>query len=152
MTEVGAHLVDSVIPAVPIRQFVLTVPPSLRQLLAWSAEFRRWALNAFMRALEKHYVAQAVAEGLVKPRFAAISVMQRFDGALKPFPHWHVLAADGVWHETQAGLRFWPAGQLYTFQTEALLADIHSAGPVRGPARGHRRDRRHRGHRDPWTA
>ena len=124
MVEVAAHLVDSVIPAVPIRQFVLTVPPELRQLLAWSAEFRRWALGAFMRAIEKHYVGQARAEGLVKPRFAAISVMQRYDGALRVFPHWHVLAADGVWHETQAGLRFWPAPQLYTFQTEILLADI----------------------------
>jgi hypothetical protein len=73
----ASALVDSVVPAVRIRQFVLTLPPSLRQLLAWSAELRRWALNAFMRALEKHYVAQAVAEGLVKPRFAAISELHR---------------------------------------------------------------------------
>ena len=115
MCELGAHIVDSVIPAVPVRQFVLTFPANIRYVLAWNSEFRNWVLAAIMRALEKHYVDQAVAAGAVDPQFAAISVLQRFDGALRIFPHWHILAADGVWHRTvDGGLKFLPAPRLYT--------------------------------------
>ena len=54
MTELAAHLVDSVIPAAPIRQFVLTFPGHIRWVLAWNSEFRNWVLAAILRALEKH--------------------------------------------------------------------------------------------------
>ena len=96
MTELAAHIVDSVIPAVPVRQFVLTLPPHLRAVVAWNAELRDKVLRAFMRALEKHYVQQALAKGATEPKFAAISVLQRWDGALRVFPHWHVVAVDVI--------------------------------------------------------
>jgi len=35
MSEQAAHLVDEVLPRVPVRQWVLTVPHRLRYLLAW---------------------------------------------------------------------------------------------------------------------
>ena len=35
MTDRAAHLVGHVFPAVPIRQWILTMPPRLRYLLAW---------------------------------------------------------------------------------------------------------------------
>ena len=54
MTELAAHLVDSVIPAAPIRQFVLTFPGHIRWVLAWNSECRNWVLAAILRALEKH--------------------------------------------------------------------------------------------------
>ena len=86
--------------------------------------FRNWVLAAILRALEKHYVQQALAAGAVDPQFAAISVLQRFDGALRIFPHYHILAVDGVWHRTDAGLKFLPAPRLYTDLVADLLADI----------------------------
>ena len=89
MTELAAHIVDSVIPVVPVRQFVLTLPPNLRAVLAWNEELRGKVLRAFMRALEKHYVQQALAAGAVEPKFAAISVLQRWDGALRVQTHSH---------------------------------------------------------------
>ena len=106
MTELAAHIVDSVIPAVPVRQFVLTLPPDLRAIVAWNSELRGKVLTAFMRALEKHYVQQALAKGATEPKFAAISGLQRWDGAIRIFPHWHVLVADGAWHKTATGLKF----------------------------------------------
>ncbi|MSQ85072.1 MAG: hypothetical protein EXR77_19725 [Myxococcales bacterium] len=124
MTELGAHIVDSVIPAVPVRQYVLTFPAHIRYVLAWNSEFRNWVLAAIIRALEKHYVDQALAAGAVDPQFAAISVLQRFDGALRIFPHWHILAVDGVWHRTAESLIFLPAPRLYTELVADLLADI----------------------------
>ena len=36
MTEEAAHLVDQVIPPVPVRQWVVTFPHDLRFLLAWN--------------------------------------------------------------------------------------------------------------------
>ena len=124
MTELAAHIVDSVIPDVPVRQFVLTLPPHLRAVVAWNAELRGKVLRAFMRALEKHYVQQALAKGATEPKFAAISVLQRWDGALRVFPHWHVLVADGAWHKTATGLVFLRSLPMRTEQVEALLADI----------------------------
>jgi len=35
MTDRAAHLVDRVFPAVPVRQWVLTLPPRLRFLVVW---------------------------------------------------------------------------------------------------------------------
>ena len=123
MTELAAHIVDSVIPDVPVRQLVLTLPPDLRTVVAWNAELRGKVLTAFMRALEKHYVQQALAKGAVEPKFAAISVLQRWAGALRIFPHWHVLVADGAWHKTATGLKFLRSLPMRTDQVEALLAD-----------------------------
>ena len=80
MTELAAHLCDSVIGEVPVRQFVVTVPPNLRYLMAWNVELRGKVLSAIMRALQKHDVKQAEAQGAVKPQFGAVSVLQRWSG------------------------------------------------------------------------
>ena len=124
MTELAAHLCDSVIPVVPVRQYVLTVPGNLRYVLAWNHALRGKVLAAFMRALEKHYVRLAEDRGAQEPKFGAISVLQRWDGALRIFPHWHVLAADGVWHQTPNGLQFMAAEPLRDDQLQVLLADV----------------------------
>jgi hypothetical protein len=42
MSETAWHLVDSVIPEIPTRQWVLSVPPPLRFLMAYDSD----ALNA----------------------------------------------------------------------------------------------------------
>jgi len=41
MAERAAHLVDHVFPAVPVRQWVLTLPPRLRYRLAWDHDLCR---------------------------------------------------------------------------------------------------------------
>ncbi len=128
MTELGAHLCDSVIGEVPVRQFVVTVPANLRYLLAWNVELRGKVLAAIMRALQKHYVKQAEAQGAVKPQFGAVSVLQRFAGSLRVFPHWHILVADGAWARAEHGnadqMHFMTAPPLREEQLEALLVDV----------------------------
>jgi hypothetical protein len=124
MVEEGAHLVDHVFPRVPVRQFVLTLPFQLRYVLAWNHELRDAVLRAFMRALERHYRDDALARGGVDPKFAAVSVLQRFDGAVRTHVHWHVLAADGAWVSTADGSRrFERAPRLRQVDVEALLVD-----------------------------
>ena len=51
MADTAAHLVDRVIPEVPIRQWVLTLPYPLRYRCAWNASLTSNVLRAFLRAV-----------------------------------------------------------------------------------------------------
>ena len=55
MTERAAHLVDAVLPRVPVRQWVLTVPFRLRYRLAWDHGLSRAVLGVFARVLLDGY-------------------------------------------------------------------------------------------------
>jgi hypothetical protein len=105
MVELGAHICDSVIGEVPVRQFVVTLPPAYRYLLSWNTTLRSKVLKAVMTSLQRHYLAQGYDAGAKKPQFAALSVLQRFSGALRLWPHWHILVADGVWSKAPDGQR-----------------------------------------------
>jgi hypothetical protein len=47
MTERAAHLVDAVLPRVPVRQWVLSLPHWLRYMLAWDHGLCRAVLAVF---------------------------------------------------------------------------------------------------------
>jgi hypothetical protein len=64
MTERAAHLVDEVIPSVPVRQWVLTLPYRLRYLLAWDHALSRAVLAIHVRALLDFYRRQAQRQGI----------------------------------------------------------------------------------------
>jgi hypothetical protein len=49
MSELAAHLVDHVLPHVPIRQWVFTVPVPVRYQLAFDAALTRAVLRVFLR-------------------------------------------------------------------------------------------------------
>ncbi|MBW2316103.1 MAG: transposase zinc-binding domain-containing protein [Deltaproteobacteria bacterium] len=51
MADTAAHLVDRVLPEVPIRQWVLTLPYPLRYRCAYDAALTSAVLRAFIRAL-----------------------------------------------------------------------------------------------------
>ncbi len=51
MSESAARLVDHVLPHVPVRQWVLSLPYRLRYLLAWNHDLCRAVLGAYVRAL-----------------------------------------------------------------------------------------------------
>ena len=51
MTERAAHLVDAVLPRVPVRQWVLTVPYRLRYQMAWDHGLSRAVLGVYTRVL-----------------------------------------------------------------------------------------------------
>ena len=125
MVELGAHICDSVIGAVPVRQFVVTLPPNLRYVLSWNAELRGKVLKAVMTALRNHYLPYGLLTGGADPQFAAISVLQRFSGSIRLWPHWHILAADGTWVKAADGQRiFAPAPLLDDMALTVLVADI----------------------------
>jgi hypothetical protein len=51
MTERAAHLLDAVLPRVPVRQWVLTVPHRLRYQMAWNHGLSRAVLGVYARVL-----------------------------------------------------------------------------------------------------
>src|SRR5262245_36326573 len=77
MTERAAHLVDAVLPQVPVRQWVLTVPYRLRYQMAWNHVRSRAVLRVYSRVLLDVYARWARARGVPGGRPGSVTVMQR---------------------------------------------------------------------------
>ncbi len=65
MTERAAHVVDEVLPPVPVRQWVLTLPYRLRYLLAWDQRLSRAVLAVHARALLEFHPARSPTDAEV---------------------------------------------------------------------------------------
>ncbi len=127
MTECAARLVDGVLPHVPVRQWVLSLPHRLRYLLAWDHRLCRSVLGVFIRALLDFYRRQARQHGVGNGHTGTLTVIQRFGGGLNLNVHFHTLALDGVFCEqATGGLRFHPAAPPSDEEVVRLLATIRS--------------------------
>jgi len=95
MSQTAANLVDHVIPQVPERQWVLSLPIPLRLLLAARAELVTPVLGVVQRVLERRLVDAA---GLVagEGQGGAVTLIQRFGSAanLKVQPQYPRCASD----------------------------------------------------------
>ncbi len=124
MIEEAEHITTAILPEIPYRQWVFTLPFDLRYVLAWNADLRNAVHQALMRAIHKHYERDARSQGLDgQVQGAAISVAQRFSSDLKLNLHWHVLFADGVWTEQDGHATFHPAAPLDTMRVQETLHD-----------------------------
>ena len=97
MAEAAAHLVDHVLPEVPIRQWVLSLPHAVRFLLARDPMLCREVRGIFIRAVQSFYCRRARDQGLPSGRCGAVVYTQRSDSALRLDVHWHALLLDGVY-------------------------------------------------------
>jgi hypothetical protein len=100
MSDTAAHLVDHVLPEVAVRQWVLSVPPPLRYLLAWDTELCAAVVRLFVRAVLRHLAAVAKRRGVVQrladAQGGAVCMVQRWGGSGNLNVHLHALVADGV--------------------------------------------------------
>ena len=96
MANTAAHVVDRIIPAVPVRQWVLSLPYGVRARAAFDASFLTRVVRVFARALADRQRRGARSVGLGKVEHAAITFVQRFGGSLNLNVHLHVVAVDGV--------------------------------------------------------
>ena len=97
MADTAAHLVDRVLPAVPIRQWVLTLPHSLRYRCAYDARLASDVLRAFVRSLFSELRRRARNHwNLRLEQCGAVTFVQRFGSAMNLNLHFHTLALDGV--------------------------------------------------------
>jgi hypothetical protein len=95
----AAHLVDHVLPRdVPVRQWVLTAPYEVRRVLA----LRPDALTACGRVFVEE-IARFQKRAGKGGETGAITFVQRFDGTLGCFVHFHVAVPDGVFRRAEGG-------------------------------------------------
>jgi hypothetical protein len=59
MSETAAYLVDHVIPSVPVRQWVLSLPIALRVLLAAQPNLVTTVLQVVQRKITRHLLQEA---------------------------------------------------------------------------------------------
>jgi len=96
MVESAALLVDDVLPAASIRQWVLSVPFPLRFLFATHPSALGESLGIVYRAIASFLIRKA---GLTQAtaQCGAITLIQRFGSALNLNVHFHMLIPDGVY-------------------------------------------------------
>ena len=125
MTERAAHLVDAVLPWVPVRQWVLTMPYRLRYQMAWNHGLSRAVLRVYTRVLLGVYARGARARGIDGGQTGMVTALQRAGGALNTNLHFHTLVLDGVFTEAPGGaLAFHPAPGPSDAEVAAALATI----------------------------
>jgi hypothetical protein len=103
MTEHAGQLVETVLPRVPVRQWVLTLPYRLRYRLAWDHGLTRAVLSVYARVLQDFYVRSAHGLGIGRGRTGMLTVVQRFGSGVNLNVHFHTLALDGVFTERTPG-------------------------------------------------
>jgi len=107
MANCAAHLVDRVVPDVPVRHYVLSLPYELRRLAAFKQDVLGAFVKIFIDAVSARYRARAKLEGA---EVGAITFVQRFGGSLNLNLHLHVAFLDGVFtRDEQRRVQFHPA-------------------------------------------
>ena len=102
MAQTAAHLVDHVIPPVPVRQWVISVPKRLRGTLADRPAAVAALTKIFLDEIERLLCAAAGVTGAAntltaaRPRLGAVSFLHRFGSALNHHVHLHACVTDGV--------------------------------------------------------
>lgn len=106
MNHTATHLIDSVLPNVGIRQWVLSFPFSIRYLMAYNPQLISQCLRIYVHVIESYYLKKAKSYGLNKPQCGAVTVIQRAGAALNSNVHFHTLFLDGVYCEERGCVQF----------------------------------------------
>ncbi len=112
MADTAAHLVDRVLPEVPVRQWVLSLPWALRYRLAYDRRLCSDVLGLFIRTVFgalRRRARDLYPTHAHKPDCGAVTFVQRFGDALNLNLHFHTLVLDGVYLGNKRGeIRFHP--------------------------------------------
>ena len=104
MADTAVHLEQSVLPRVPIRHWICSLPWGLRALLGYDRKLCAEVVSAFMGEVDRSLRWRAKRElGLASVADAhtgGVVAVQRTDSALRLNVHMHALELDGVYvHE-----------------------------------------------------
>ena len=108
MAQTAAHPVDHVIPHVPVRQWVLSLPIPLRLLLAAQPKLVTPVLQVVHGVITRHLLGQAGrnVEGADDADSGAVTLIQRSGSAANLNIHLHCLVLDGVYRRGGDGAGF----------------------------------------------
>lgn len=108
MANTASAVVDRVLPDVPVRQYVLTLPYELRKLAAFKADVLTKIGRIAVDAIFATYRARAKRHGVQAGECGAINFVQRF-GSLNLHVHFHIMVINGVFTRNgEAGVLFHP--------------------------------------------
>jgi hypothetical protein len=98
MAQMAAHLVEQVIPWVPTRQWVVSVPVPLRYWMAASQDLTATVHTIIRTTISQYDVNEAVKQGIERATVhpGSVTFIQRFGSALNLNVHYHVLFLEGV--------------------------------------------------------
>ncbi len=128
MAETSAHLVDHLIPPLPVRQWILSVPKRLRQYLEREPRAISAVLHILLRAIEADLRQSGGARS--HARFGAVSFIHRFGASLNWHVHYHFCVINGVFEPAEdAGdvpesSRFRPAAELTPAAVAAIAEQV----------------------------
>ncbi len=128
MAESAAHLVDHVIPPVPVRQWVISFPWVVRYRPARRPALCTAVRAIFLRAVFSFYRERAAANGIPGGRMGAVNRIQRLGSALNLNVHFHVLLLDGV-HTAESSFSlpvFSAAPELQGSDVESVVRKIRT--------------------------
>ena len=98
MADTAAFCVDHVFPHAPVRQYVLTVPYSVRFQMAYSPEITSSVLRTLIGAMTSDLRRRARKRKICGClQTGSLTVVQRFGSSLSLNVHFHVVALDGVY-------------------------------------------------------
>jgi len=128
MVETAAHMVDQVLPRVPFRQWVLSVPKRVRWHMREKPEVVSGLLRVFLRAVETT-IRQRSPDAPPGARFGAVAFVHRFGSYLNSHIHFHVLVTDGVFSsDGDGGAVFHPALDLDTADFGTVQTKMRKRG------------------------
>jgi hypothetical protein len=135
MAETAAHLVDHVIPPLPVRQWVLSVPKRLRWYLEREPRALSAVLRILLRVIEAHLIQGSGAGA--RARLKAVSFIHRFGASLNRHVHYHCCIIDGVFEPVEeAGddpqsVHSRPAAELTPEAVAAIAEQVRGRGQQR---------------------
>jgi len=128
MAEWAAHQVDHVLPAVGVRQWVLTIPWGRRFLLARYPRLIRGVLGIATTEIFRWVRDDLSRRGFGGGQTGSVTVVQRFGSALRLNVHFHILVLDGCYSEGADGqLTFHRAYKPTTADVQDLVTRISAA-------------------------
>jgi len=103
MCNEAVQVVDRVLPNVPVRQWVLSLPWELRRLAAMKPGVVSAMDRIFADEIARATRRRAAIDGA---QTGSIGCPQMFGGSVNVHPHMHTIAIDGVFEKTDHGVRF----------------------------------------------
>jgi len=100
MADTAVHMEQHVLPRVPVRHWICSLPWGLRALLGYDRALAAQVASAFAHELDRSLCKRAKAvldlQSVADAHTGAIAAVQRTDSAIRLNVHFHVLALDGV--------------------------------------------------------
>lgn len=101
MADTAVHLEQNVLPVVPVRHWICSLPWGLRALLGYDRTLCSEVVGAFVgelsRSLQRRAKCLLALGSVADAHTGAVASIQRTDSALRLNVHAHILALDGVY-------------------------------------------------------